>query len=140
MYVTRRRTTAAVSGSRQFSLRSLMVFVTVCAVYFSQFALAWVHDGDGRAWRFAATIGIAWAVLTWFYLHHRLIGPLCVQCGTPATFALLMFLSGEGWLEIVVTSGIVCFATNLVCFPFAVMLMAMRWSRRTISKEKQEPT
>ena len=108
-----------------------MWFVTVCAVYFSQFTPAALRLDiyiNLAPWRVAATIGLAWVVLALFYFRHRLYGVLSIHCLVPATIATLSIGENPGsqgwWLGLGMVLIICALFVNVVCFPVAVVIMA----------------
>ena len=108
-----------------------MWFVTVCAVYFSQFTPAALRLDiyiNLAPWRVAATIGLAWVVLALFYFRHRLYGVLSIHCLVPATIATLLIGENPGsqgwWLGLGMVLIICALFVNVVCFPVAVVIMA----------------
>ncbi len=139
MYVSRPRRTMSPSAPRQFSLRSLMVFVAVCAVYCSQFALIWMVRGDVTSWRGVATVGLAWLVLAFFYFRQKLFAVLSIHCLAPTTIATLLLctdpLGGGRWRTAAVALVVVSFFANMACFPFAALIMAVQWCRRPVTHE-----
>jgi hypothetical protein len=140
MYVSRPRRTMSANAPRQFSLRSLMLFVAVCAVYFSQFALTLAVGGRVTSWRGVVTIGFAWLVLAAFYLRQRLSTVLFIHCLVPTVPAVLALLidptSAERWQASAAALLVFSFFVNVLCFPFGVMTMAVRWCRRPAAHEE----
>ena len=122
-----------------------MWFVTVCAVYFSQFTPAALRLDiyiNLAPWRVAATIGLAWVVLALFYFRHRLYGVLSIHCLVPATIATLSIGENPGsqgwWLGLGMVLIICALFVNVVCFPVAVVIMAARWLGRPAAAESSD--
>jgi hypothetical protein len=115
------------ANPRQFSLWGLMVFVTVFSVWCSQIAVASqraeVRDTPRNGITWLLSIFLAWGVLSLFYYRHRLWGPFTFQSWFPWTLSALL-LPTSGWQSF--SQWVLLM--NLICFPWAVLVMALRWS------------
>jgi hypothetical protein len=143
MYVRYYRRAAIPSGPRQFSLRSLMVFVAVCAMYFSQFTPSVLGFSIGATpWRTAVTVALTWIILAVFYWWHRLFGMFLIHCLAPGLIAALLIGndpgSRAGWYGLAMVVILAAVLVNMLCFPVAVIVMAARWLRQPPATEETE--
>jgi len=76
----------------QFSLGALMLFVFLCAVYFSQVQVFVVRESHTANVSALATIWGGWFIFGVFYVRKRLWGVLVVHCFVQAiTLAINLF-------------------------------------------------
>ncbi len=132
-------------GMARFTLRQLLVFVTVGCVYFfavrrlvvnhNEFhsVLGSARDGDvgavneiSASWRPAATQLGAWLILSVLYRHWRMTPVIfCYAWGfTVALFFAVPVTDGGETLKVVVVLG--CMLGTLVSLPLAVFLIFAR--------------
>ena len=125
--------------SLQFSLKSLLMFVTMFAVWISQFTRPpIVKPRETFELSHDFVVIFVWVLLMAFYLYRRVRFPLVIHCTSVALVGLLLVLEqsdGEyrsydevGWLICV---G--CFFGSTISFP-TWMLMLWGFMRRSESK------
>lgn len=128
-------TTAEIRETRQFSIRGLMWFILLCALWCPQpriFTEFWVapRGFDLSANRInVACVFIAWVVLLAACYRQKFYGIFACHLVLPFLGTIYVVLRyGIGNLG----HGFVLFvlAMNLACFPGAVLAMVVRWLRR----------
>jgi hypothetical protein len=124
--------------SWQFSLKSLLIFITVFAIWLSQFTCKpFSKFRESFDWRSDFTVIFVWIVLAGFYLYRQYIVTLSVHCLAIllcelflayawASNARLTSLSDIGWYFM-----IGCFFGSLISFPTWILELC-RFTNRSM--------
>jgi hypothetical protein len=115
--------------SWQISLRGLMVFVTLFAVWISQFSISRSRFISGFFnWDESFYVLFVWIVLASFYIYHKSIPLLIVHCAFIGLFSILFCLLLLGGLDFeidylrnVLVKGFLI--GSLASFPFCILIL-----------------
>ncbi len=115
---------------RQFSLRTLLIFVLLCAVWMSQLTVRAIPSGDEFrfSWQDGLTVALAWCLLAVFYVRRGLFAALVIHSLGLAYFTILVWIC-RSYSEAVahlVAGGLV---GSFLSFPFSI-LMSLGFLRR----------
>jgi hypothetical protein len=132
--------------SCQFSLKALLMFVALCAVWISQFTRPPINNiRETFEWRNDFVVIFVWIVLAAFYLYRRLKFPLALHCVGIIFYSLLLVFqlisTGEfqpvkaGWLICV---G--CFFGSLISYPTWILVLCgfMSQSEQELSANEKD--
>jgi len=76
-------------GSRQFSLRGLLLFVTLSALWLSQLAYPPFDLRDQTEWLRGLFAAVVWVVFAAYYVAYRRSGALLLHALGPAAFVAI---------------------------------------------------
>jgi hypothetical protein len=126
---------AGASGTHQFSLRGLLWFAVLCALWCPQPIIFKEFWGAPRGFDLSqnrinlATVLIAWMVLSGFCYRQRFFGIFACHLLLPllATLYVVWRYGGNSLGHALV---LFVLAMNIVCFPGTSLAMILRWLRR----------
>ena len=137
---------------RRFTVRSLMLFVTLCALWAWQLTVVEFVQDDAFAWPDALPVILTWLVLAAFYLKRRIPAALIIHFVGVAFFGMLMvlaFLHGArpapGGPDRTILHGMAvlllggCFWGSFVSFPMAILMFLGFLSRPSKSVGDEPP-
>jgi hypothetical protein len=115
--------------SWQFSLKSLMIFVTLFAVWISQFAILHNNFSKGYTWNDFIVVVVDWSVLAVYYLYRKTRLPLIAHCLAIGFFlivACFTLLTGIA-IELTILFNLLLlgfFIGSLASFPIWVLVVS----------------
>ncbi len=113
-------------SARRFTLRGLLLFVLLCAVWLSQIRFAPMSRNENFYSRDDLVVAFAWLVLAGFYAARRLVAPLVVHCVGLAFFlpfiAMDLAAGGRKWPHYAWLLSAGCFFGSFASLPFASLV------------------
>ena len=124
---------------RRFSLREMLLFVFIYAVWLSQISVAPLATGrDKRSFSPQdLVVGLVWIVLAVFYWRRRFRAPLALHAFGPLFLAVSIaacWVADGGRISIPESCwqlSVGAFMGSFVSLPFAVMILVGLFGRRT---------
>jgi hypothetical protein len=115
--------------TKQFSLKALLKFVTLCAIWLSQFSTLQFND-HGETFEFCRDFVIifVWIFLAVFYFYRRFQAPFVIHTIAVALFLIVMFFAlafvdNFQFAEAAWKMSIACFCSSLLSFPFSIFYL-----------------